>query len=195
MPISRSIAHKYNELSFSDISKLIKNKYHEVRLVAILILVYKYKHKTSPEPGSGERKGIVDFYLAHTKYINNWDLVDLSAHYILGNYLLDKDKKILEKLAKSKNLWERRIAIISTFAFIYKGDSKWTLKIVKILMNDQHDLIQKACGWMLREVGKRVSERDLTSFLDTYSHQIPRTMLRYSIERLPLKKRLYYLNK
>jgi 3-methyladenine DNA glycosylase AlkD len=192
VPESRKIAVKYNGLSLSDIAKLIKNKYHEARLIALLILVHKYI--TCGRQGLPQKK-IFDFYLKNIKYINNWDLVDLSAGYIVGNYLYDKDKKILEKLAKSKNIWERRIAVISTFAFIYKGESKWTFRIVKMLLKDSHDLIHKACGWMLREVGKRVSEHDLISFLDTYNHQMPRTMLRYAIERLPENKRIYYLNK
>jgi len=124
-------------------------------------------------------------------------LVDLSTHYILGYYLFDKKKErsILKKLSKSENLWERRMAIISTFAFIYKGESDPTFEIVNTLMKDKHDLIHKACGWMLREVGKRVSEKDLTIYLDKNYHRMPRTMLRYAIERLPEKKRLYYLNK
>lgn len=190
VPESRKIAVKYYEISFSDISKLLKNKYHEARLVALLILVHKFRH-TKKE---SEQKKIVDFYLKNTKYINNWDLVDLSAGYIVGNYLFGKDAKILEELAKSNNIWKRRIAIISTFAFIYKGESKWTFRIVKMLMNDPHDLIHKACGWMLREVGKRVSELELIAFLNTYATRMPRTMLRYAIERLPESKRLYYLN-
>jgi 3-methyladenine DNA glycosylase AlkD len=204
VPISRQLVKKYSSLSLSDISKLIKNKYHEARLIALLILVQQYK--SSQIPGIWEE--IVRFYLGHTKYINNWDLVDLSAHYIVGDYLYHKQVsarqglaektmviKKLEKLARSKNLWERRIAIISTFAFIYKGESKLTLHIVKMLLNDREDLIHKACGWMLREVGKRIREADLTAFLDLYSPQMPRTMLRYAIERLPKKKRLYYLHK
>ncbi len=205
VPESRKIAIKYGDLPLSDISKLIKNKYHEARLIALLILVHKYKllsarqglaEKSSPRSDLGEKE-IVDFYLAHTKYINNWDLVDLSAGYIVGDYLFSTRKvlaeKILINLAKSKNIWERRIAIISTFAFIYKRESDWTFRIVKMLLNDKHDLIHKACGWMLREAGKRASERELTDFLDIHSLQMPRTMLRYAIERLPEKKRLYYL--
>ena len=191
VPESRKIAIKYSNIKLTDTSELLKNKYHEVRLVALLILVHQYKHSKN----EASKKIIYNFYLKNTKFINNWDLVDLSASYIVGNYLINKDRKILLKLAKSKNIWERRIAIISTFAFIYKGESDWTFHIVKILLNDTHDLIQKACGWMLREVGKRVSEIDLTSFLDRYGSQMPRTMLRYSIERLPEKKRLYYLHK
>lgn len=188
VPISRKIAKKYSNLSFDIVEKLLKNKYHEVRLIALLILVDKYKNNNN-------QKQIVNFYLKNTKYINNWDLVDLSAHYIVGNYLIDKDSKILEKLAKSKNLWERRISVIATFAFIYKGKHEPTLKIVNILINDKNDLIQKACGWMLRELGKRVSEEKLSSYLDSNIHKMPRTMLRYAIERFPEKKRLFYLKK
>ncbi|MFA7000347.1 MAG: DNA alkylation repair protein [Candidatus Paceibacterota bacterium] len=213
VPVSRKIAQKYGDLTFPKISKLLKNEYHEVRLVALLILVHKYK-KLSTAPRSDlwkntarqdlakKQREIVEFYLKYTKYINNWDLVDLSAGYILGDYLYinqnnvrqDLTTKILEKLAKSDSLWERRIAIISTFAFIYKGESEWTKKIVTMLLKDEHDLIHKACGWMLREVGKRVSEKELTEYLDKYWSKMPRTMLRYAIERLPESKRQYYLN-
>ena len=203
VPESRKIAHKHSNLNFIEIEKLLKNKYHEVRLVALLILIQKYK--TSPRSDLGERKKIVKFYLKNTKYINNWDLVDLSAHYILGDYLYNNKishksdlwlgDKILIKFTKSKNLWERRIAIISTFAFIYKGESDWTFKIVRMLLNDQEDLIHKACGWMLREVGKRVSVLKLKTFLDSYGSKMPRTMLRYAIEKLPEKERLHYLQK
>jgi 3-methyladenine DNA glycosylase AlkD len=194
VPISRKIANKYIDISFEDISKLIKDKHHEIRLIAILILVSKYKRSKSLK----DKKYIYNFYLKHTKYINNWDLVDLSAHYIVGDYLFNTNKnsyKILEKLAKSKNIWERRISIISTFAFIYKNESQLTFDIIKILINDKHDLIHKACGWMLREIGKRVSKKELIEFLEIYTLKIPRTMLRYAIERLPEDKRLYFLHK
>ena len=221
VPISRKIAQKYGDLPLPEISKLLQSEYHEARLVALLILVHQYNqlkklstvsprqglvnsaskdmrrqgNKNPPKTDIGGQKKIVDFYLKNTKYINNWDLVDLSAHYIVGDYLIENgDRKILEKLAISKNLWERRIAIISTFAFIYKGESKWTQNIVTRLIGDKHDLIHKACGWMLREVGKRVSEKELTEYLDKYSEQMPRTMLRYAIERLDENKRQYYLN-
>jgi 3-methyladenine DNA glycosylase AlkD len=198
VPMSRKIAIKYSDVTFADLSKLITNKYHEVRLISLLILVHKYK--ISARSCLAEKKKIVDFYLKNTKNINNWDLVDLSAHYILGDYLYTlttetPQRKVLWELAKSKNIWERRISIISTFAFIYKRESDWTFKIVEILMNDKHDLIQKACGWMLREVGKRVSENDLIAFLDIHGDKMPRTMLRYAIERFPENKRKYYLNK
>lgn len=193
VPVSRSIAKKYGDIKLKYAQKLLENKYHEVRLVALLILVHKYK--TSSDQDLEAKKEIVDFYLKSSKYINNWDLVDLSAGYILGDYLLNKDRKILLKLAKSKSIWERRISIVSTFAFIYEGESKWTFKITDTLMGDGHDLIHKACGWMLREVGKRVSERDLTTYLDSRIQHMPRTMLRYAIERLEEDKRLYYLHK
>lgn len=198
VPTSRIIANKYINISFEDISKLIKDKHHEIRLIAILILVSKYKKSKLLK----EKRSIYNFYLKHTKYVNNWDLVDLSAHYIVGDYLFNINKnsiknsyKILEKLSKSKNIWERRISIISTFAFIYKGEPQLTFDITKILINDQHDLIHKACGWMLREIGKRISEKELIKFLEIYTLKMPRTMLRYAIERLPQGKRLYFLNK
>jgi 3-methyladenine DNA glycosylase AlkD len=202
VPESRKIAKKYKEIAFTEIEKVLNSKYHEARLVAILILVAKYRD-ASKQKNVIEQKKVYNFYLKHTKNINNWDLVDLSAHYIVGDFLYHNKNKdneiieitILEKLAKSKNLWERRIAIISTFAFIYKGEYQDTIKITKMLMNDKHDLINKACGWMLREIGKRVSEVPLIKFLDEYGTKIPRTMLRYAIERLPDEKRLYYLKK
>lgn len=192
VPKSREIAIRYMGISFSDVKSLINNKYHEVRLIALLILVQKYKKSKT----NTEKKKIVNLYLSQTKYINNWDLVDLSAHYILGDYFYNNKKeiKIIRTLVKSKNLWEKRIAIISTFAFIYKGESKVTFETVKYLINDKHDLIHKACGWMLREVGKRVNEDQLCLFIDQNYAKMPRIMLRYAIERLPEQKRKYYLN-
>jgi 3-methyladenine DNA glycosylase AlkD len=160
-----------------------------VRLVALFILVYKYRKSKTER----EKKKIYNFYLKQTDYINNWDLVDLSASYVVGGYLIDKDKKVLEKLAHSKKIWERRIAMIATFAFIYQGDSEWTFKIARILLKDEHDLIQKAVGWMLREVGKRISEIKLEKFLQANIKTISRTTLRYAIERFPESKRQHYL--
>lgn len=191
VPESRKIAVKYVDLPLKEIEKLLKNKYHEVRLTALLILVRRYR-KTDSEI---EKKNIYNFYLKNTKYINNWDLVDLSTSYIVGDYLVNKNKTILEKLARSNNLWERRIAIISTFRFIYKGEYQWTFKIVRILMKDKHDLIHKACGWMLREVGKKISLSVLIEFLDHYGNEMPRTMLRYAIEHFPENQRKSYLKK
>lgn len=191
VPVSRKIAEKYPEISLSEIDALLKNKIHEIRLIALLILIQQYK-----KSDANQKRKIVDFYLAHTKYINNWDLVDLSAPRILGDFLFkQKDKKILLVLAKSKNLWKQRIAIISTLAFICKGDAEWTYKLAKIFLRHKHDLIHKATGWMLREAGKRVSEKDLRAFLDARGKEMPRTMLRYAIERLPKSLRLKYLKK
>ena len=192
VPISRKIALKHKDISLKEIDSLLKNKVHEIRLISILILVHRYERGTMEQ-----KKTIVEFYLKNTKYINNWDLVDLSAHYILGDYLLDKNnfkkhKNLLLKLADSNNLWEQRIAIVSTFAFIRNGDIKWTFKIAKIFLNHKHDLIHKATGWMLREAGKR-NVKELRKFLDANLFKIPRMMLRYSIEKFPEKVRLKYL--
>jgi len=184
-PQMRVISKKYKDLLLVDIQQLIKSPFHEERSIAIQILVLQYPKNSQT---------IYNFYLKNTKYINNWDLVDISAPKIVGEYLSDKNPKILFDLAKSESLWERRIAIISTFAFIYQGQPDLTLKISRNLLNDRHDLIHKAVGWMLREVGKRCSEKSLTDFLDLYCLSMPRTMLRYAIERLPEKKRKYYLN-
>lgn len=189
VPLQRKVAKKFLDLKFSEIQKLLNSKIHEHRLVALLILVEKYKKGDSTEKGN-----VVKMYLKNTKKINNWDLVDLSAHYILGDYLLDKDRKILHKLARSKNLWEKRIAIISTFAFIRAREFEDTLKISEILLKDNHDLIHKAVGWMLREVGKR-NQKVEEKFLLSYYSDMSRTTLRYAIERFPEQKRQFYLKK
>lgn len=192
VPQCRELVRKYKDLSFSETTELLKSKYHEGRLIALLILVHNCSilHKNASEDG---QKKIFDFYLSQTKYINNWDLVDLSAHKIVGAYLLDKPKEILFKLAKSENIWERRIAIISTFEFIKDGKFDTSLKIVEMLLNDKHDLIHKAVGWMLREVGKRFGQKVLTDFLDSHLRLLPRTTLRYAIERFDEKVRKAYL--
>ncbi|MFI5293873.1 MAG: DNA alkylation repair protein [Thermodesulfovibrionales bacterium] len=150
VPKQRTVAKKYSGLPLRDIGRLLTSKIHEHRLVALIILANAYKNADTEG-----RERIVDFYLKQARNINNWDLVDLSAPNILGEYLLDKDRTVLYRLAGSKNLWERRIAIMSTFAFIRKNDFKDTLRICELLLNDSHDLIHKAAGWMLREVGKR----------------------------------------
>ena len=184
VPQCRQLVRKYKDLSLSDITELLHSEYHEERLIALLLLV----HNFSKDP-----QKIYDLYLKATKYINNWDLVDLTAPRIVGEYLLDKPVDILFKLAKSKSLWERRIAILATFAFIYKGEPKPTLKIAEMLLHDKEDLIHKAVGWMLREVGKRCGQKPLTDFLNQHYKSMPRTMLRYSIERFPEKTRKEYL--
>jgi 3-methyladenine DNA glycosylase AlkD len=189
VPVQRAVARSYENLSLVELQKLLNNKIHEYRLIALMILLSQYK-----KADSAGKKKIVKFYLRNTKNINNWDLVDLSCHYILGDYLLAKPRGILYKLAGSKNLWEKRISIISTFAFIRNKEFSDTLKICEILLNDRHDLIHKATGWMLREAGKR-DEAVLMRFLDKHYKTMPRTMLRYAIEKLDNKKRKFYLGK
>lgn len=187
VPEQRKIANLYWKLlSQKDIQKLLDSKIHEERMTALLILVKKF------EESEEERENIFKFYIGNTKRINNWDLVDLSAPKICGEYLLKRDRKILYNLTNSDNLWERRIAIVSTHVFIKKNQFKDTLKISKSLLNDEHDLIQKAVGWMLREVGKRDLETE-EIFLKRYYKKMPRTMLRYAIERFEEGKRIKYL--
>lgn len=178
VPEIRKVAKANKELSFAEIKKLLESKYHEYRLTGLLILTYKPL-----------TKDVVNFYLKNIKYVNNWDLVDLTAYKILGNWLLDKDKKLIYKLAKSKNMWEQRIAIVATYAFIKNNQFQDTLKISEQLLPHKHDLIHKAAGWMLREVGKK-DERILRQFLKQHSHKMPRTALRYAIERLPDRKKI-----
>jgi len=189
VPQQRSVAGKYQELSLVEISKLLSSNIHEYRFTALAILVLKYK-----KADQKEKDQIAKFYLNNRKNINNWDLVDTSAPYILGNWLIDNDRSILYKLVVSKNLWDRRIAIISTFSFIRKSDFKDSLRLAEILLDDKHDLIHKAVGWMLREVGKK-SESTLCEFLDRNYKIMPRTMLRYAIEKFEEDKRKRYLSK
>lgn len=189
VPAQRSVAKKYRDLPFSEIETLLNNKIHEYRLTALLILTYQFAK--ADEVG---KKSIYDFYLAHTKYINNWDLVDLSSHEIVGGWLLThpKERTILFTLAKSKDIWEKRIAMISTFALLRNNEWSETLAIAEILLYDPHDLIHKAVGWGLREVGKRNQAAEET-FLKKHYKQMPRTMLRYAIEKFPEPKRKFYL--
>src|SRR3990172_10260156 len=153
VPQSRAVAKKYKDLSFEELTTLLHSPVHEERLVALLMLIEQFK-SAGRRSDEKTREKIYRFYLANTKYINNWDLVDLSAEKIIGPYLEDKSKEVLKKLAKSKSIWERRIAILSTFHYIKHGDYKWTLEIAEMFLKDDHDLIHKAVGWMLREVGK-----------------------------------------
>lgn len=187
VPVQRQIAKKYKELSFTDLKKLIPSKYHEERLIALLILVERFK-----KSDEDEKEKIVKFYLDNRKGINNWDLVDLSAPKILGEYLLNKNRNILYKFAKSDDLWEKRIAVLSTFTFIRNNDFNDALKIYEILVYDKHDLIHKAVGWMLRELGK-IDLKTEEKFLKKYYKTMPRTILRYAIEKFPEKKRKAYL--
>ena len=186
VPDSRKIAKQFKDLSLEDLSVLIKSKIHEERLIALFILVDKTKKAEEKE-----KEKISKFYLKNLKYVNNWDLIDLSAEKIIGEYLFDKEKKLLFELAKG-DLWERRIAVMSTFNFIKKNDYKTTLKISRFLLKDKHDLIHKAVGWMLREIGNRDINTE-EDFLKQHYKDMPRTMLRYAIEKFPEKKRKAYL--
>jgi 3-methyladenine DNA glycosylase AlkD len=188
VPVLRKISKKYKALELVELEKIITSKFHEARLLSLYLLVLKFKKAKTPE----DQKVIIDFYLAHTKYVNNWDLVDSSAHYILGPYLMDKDKSILYQFAKSNDLWEKRIGMMSTFHFIKNNQFQDALNIAEILLHDHHDLIHKAVGWMLREIGnkdKPVEEQ----FLLKYYKTMPRTMLRYAIEKFPKEERKEYL--
>ena len=188
VPEQRKVARQFRNLPLETVEQLLRSPIHEERLVALFILVDQFN-----QGNETVKKEIYEFYLRNTDKVNNWDLVDSSAGYIVGGYLLTKPRAVLYKLAKSKNLWERRISIISTLAFIVKGESKDTLAIAEILLTDKHDLIQKAVGWMLREIGKRVSKKELIDFLKTKYSQTPRTTLRYAIEHFPPETRKKFL--
>jgi 3-methyladenine DNA glycosylase AlkD len=211
VPIQRKIAVRYGQLGFTAIEKLLSSPYHEFRLAGLLILVRQYEKADD----RATRKKIVDFYLAHTERINNWDLVDLSAYKIVGDFLVKEAAAkrssavvqhssivslkvaapVLFKLSRSKNLWERRIAMVSTFAFIKDGQPEVAFAVAEKLLGDKHDLMHKAVGWMLREAGKRGGQEKLTAFLDRHAAKMPRTALRYAIERFSQKERAAYLKK
>ncbi|MCP4650530.1 MAG: DNA alkylation repair protein [PVC group bacterium] len=187
VPVLRDLSKQYKDIEIKEVKSLLKSPYHEERLLALFILTLKF------DKGDLKvKEGIYKSYLAHTKYINNWDLVDLSAYKIVGVYLSDKSRKPLYALAKSKSLWERRIAVISTFYFIKNNDFTDILKISRLLISDKEDLMHKAVGWMLREVGKRDLKTE-EEFLKKYYKRMPRTMLRYAIEKFPELKRQKYL--
>jgi 3-methyladenine DNA glycosylase AlkD len=190
VPQSRRVAKKFNQLPLGEVRTLLYSRVHEERLVALLILAWRYSSASS----SREKEEIVKFYLDHIKQVNNWDLVDLSAPNILGAHLVDRDgrRRLLYRLAGSENVWERRIAIVATHHFIRNGDFSDTLKIAEMLLQDRHDLIHKAVGWMLREVGKRDAAAE-EEFLEKHCSVMPRTMLRYAIERLSERKRRRYM--
>ncbi len=192
VPIIRQVSKKYfSIINFKDLEALLKSGIHEYRLVALFILIKKYEIAKNEK----ERTEIFKLYIKNRKFINNWDLVDLSAPNIVGNYLLNKDRKILYKFAKSDHLWTKRIAMLSCYAFIRNGETRDVLKIAEILLNDKHDLIHKVVGWMLRELGKRVSQEVEEEFLKKYYKKMPRTMLRYAIERFSEKKKKFYMKK
>ena len=189
-PKIRELAKKYTDLTLNEILILVKSKFHEERLCGLIMMADKYA-KSKDEK---EQQTIFNKYVKHFKYINNWDLVDATAPHIVGKHLLERDRKIIYQWAKSKHLWTKRIAIISTWWFIRNNDLKDVFRISKILLNDKHDLIHKAVGWMLREAGKKDLKK-LESFLIKYYRSMPRVMLRYSIEKFPKTKRDQYLKR
>ncbi|MDP3981119.1 MAG: DNA alkylation repair protein [Chlamydiota bacterium] len=187
VPESRKLVKKYQNLLLRDCTQLIHSPVHEERLIGLLLLVNRY-NKASQQ----EQSNIYETYLRNTTHVNNWDLVDLTAPHIVGRHLFNKPKQILYTLARSKNLWERRIAILASFYFIKRDHFNVTCDIAKILLKDEHDLIHKAVGWMLREIGKRNMHVE-EDFINRFGLKMPRTMLRYAIEKFPERKRRYYL--
>jgi 3-methyladenine DNA glycosylase AlkD len=185
-----ALAKEFMDMPPSEIEKLLESPIHEVRVGAVSIMDWQARDKKTPE---ARRKELFDIYLKRHDRINNWDLVDRSAPYVVGGYLFDKPRAILYKLARSKNMWERRTAIVSTSYFIRKGEVDDTFKIAEMLRNDKEDLIHKAVGGWLREAGKQDRPR-LLRFLDKYAATMPRTMLRYAIEHLDKKQREHYIS-
>jgi len=187
VPVLRKLAKEYSDLAVEDIAILLQSHIHEERLLALLLLVGSFL-----KGDEAAKKSIYEIYLNNTGYVNNWDLVDSSAEHIVGAYLMNRNKAVLYRLAESENLWERRISIMSTFHFIKRHQFSETLKISKIMLSDGQDLIHKATGWMLREIGKRHLQTE-ESFLKVHYQKMPRTMLRYAIEKFPEPKRQRYL--
>jgi 3-methyladenine DNA glycosylase AlkD len=189
VPVTRRVAKEFRSLSFGELERLLHSEIHEERLAALVILTLQ-----AAKADGKTRRQIYELYLANTRHINNWDLVDLSAPQLVGAYLDDKSRRPLYRLARSRWLWDRRISMLATYRFIRRGDFGDTLAIAEMLLADREDLIHKAVGWMLREVGKR-DVATLQTFLDRHHQIMPRTMLRYAIERLPERKRKAYLSR
>ena len=187
VPPVRALAKRHRDVTLDTITTLLHSKYHEERLFALFLIMQFYERATDKE-----RSAAFDLYLGNTPHINNWDLVDVSSPHIVGRHLADRTRKVLHRMARSSSIWERRIAIISTLYFIRDNDFDDTLSIANTLLHDEQDLMHKAVGWMLREVGKRDLEAEETFLLRHY-HDMPRTMLRYAIERFPEKRRQQYL--
>lgn len=191
VPNSRIVAKKFKDLPISDIEKLLMSPWHEERLTALHIMVYRFN-----KADEAKQKELYEFYLSHTSRINNWDLVDTSARDIVGGYIYQHQEllPVLDTLTKSELLWDRRIAMIATFYFITMGEPDVSIKIATKLLHDKEDLMHKAVGWMLREVGKRCDRQVLIDFLNLHAHEMPRTALRYSIEHLDEIARRKYMN-
>ena len=200
VPNIRKVAYRYSGVKLEDLEKLLSSPWHEIRMCGLLIMVEhivkinknKWLKTHSLKDAEAINKDYFEFYLSHTERINNWDLVDLTAPTIIGKYIIDKDRSIIYQLADSQLIWDQRISIVSTFAFIRTGDLEDTFKISEKLLHNTHDLIHKAVGWMLREAGKRNNQK-LIAFLDKFALEMPRTMLRYSIEKLEEVQRKHYL--
>lgn len=188
-PALRLLAKQWKDLEIAEILRLLNSPINEERLLSLFILIHQY------EKGDEQKKEkIYELYLAHSEQVNNWNLVDASARDIVGAHLFEQDKEILLKLAQSPSLWERRIAIVATWYFIRKDHFEWTIKLAELLLRDKEDLMHKAVGWMLREVGER-DENELKKFLNTHALKMPRTMLRYAIEKLQQDERKAYMAK
>ena len=188
VPAQRAIARQFRDLPLADVDRLLTSRIHEERLTALIILVHQCRCGDE-----GRRRRIFTLYMKRLQFINNWDLVDTSAAQIVGGWLADKPRGLLDRLARSTHLWSRRVAIIATFHYIQRGEHRDAIRIATILVNDAHDLIHKAVGWMLREVGKRASAAALTAFLERHAATMPRTMLRYAIERRPATERARWM--
>jgi 3-methyladenine DNA glycosylase AlkD len=190
VPATRQVCKAFKDLPLAEVQKLLDSPVHEHRLAGAIILAYKY-----PKVDETAKQAIYDLYLKNLRRgrINNWDIVDVTVEQVIGAHLEKHDRKVLYELAKSDDVWQKRAAIISTFAYIKKGDPATSLDIIDILLHDPHDLIQKAVGWMLREIGKRVDEKLLTDFLDKHAHNMPRTALRYALEKLAPAQKAHYM--
>lgn len=186
-PAVRELAKDCKDMTLTEIASFLESKYNEERFLGLVILTDQYK-----KDSLHRKEEIYKFYIDNMKYVNNWNLVDASAYFIVGPHLFDKDRDILLLLANSKNMWERRISIVSTFHFIRNNDLMWTFKLAKVLLEDPEDLMHKAVGWMLREAGKK-DIAQLLAFLDEHAAIMPRTMLRYSLEKLSLQQRKHYM--
>ncbi len=187
VPAARKLVREFrDQVPLAEIEKLLESEFHEARLLALFLLVEKFRREEE------SRKEIFEIYLSRTDRINNWDLVDLSAPNIVGGWLFERDRKPLYRLVKSKSVWERRIAVLATFYFIREKDFADALELAELLLRDEHDLMHKATGWMLREIGKR-DVKTLETFLDRHAAKMPRTMLRYAIEKFPEPRRKHYL--